>query len=144
MLADWTLPLVALVAVAAVMALAGMFALVTGLLSAVGGWGRIARAYPGRPPTAGRRLAFQSGMVGPVSYRNVLTVVAADEGLHVSVAWPFRVGHPDLFLPWSALHHPRRRRLLWWDLVTVDVGDPPVGRISLPATAFDGRPQEPP
>lgn len=61
-------------------------------LSLAGGWQRLARDY-----AAGSRSVF--GMVGWVSYRFVLTVHVAGDGIFIAVMPLFRIGHPPLFIP---------------------------------------------
>lgn len=118
--------------------LAGMFALVGVILSAIGGWGRLARHFrAGSEPLAGRHLGGLSGMVGPVSYRYTLSATVGSEGIRLSVMPLFRAGHPHLFIPYAAMSEPRPRKLLWWDLVAVEVGRPRIATLSLPATLLD-------
>jgi hypothetical protein len=42
-------------------------------------------------------------MFGIVSYRHCVTFATDEHGLGVSIARPFRMFHPDLFIPWPAL-----------------------------------------
>lgn len=70
-------------------------------LSYIGGWGGLASVYRAQRAFEGRRRSFQSGNVGITRYRSALTVGANPEGLHLSVLFFFRVGHPPLFVPWE-------------------------------------------
>ncbi len=46
-------------------------------------------------------------------YGNCLTIGADTAGLKLSVLFPFRPGHPPLFIPWSEISVTRRRNLLF-------------------------------
>ena len=74
------------------------------ILSFVGGWRSLAREYraPHTVPDSGwiERRALLSGRA---RYKNALRLRADDAGIYLSVAFPFRVGHPPLFFPWEDL-----------------------------------------
>jgi len=109
------------------------------LLSALGGWARLAETFSAREAPAGRCFSMQDGMVGWVSYNACLSVSVSAEGLHLSVMFPFRVGHPPLFIPWTAVRSPRIRRFLWAESVAFDAGSPSVATVRLPKRIFEGR-----
>jgi hypothetical protein len=74
------------------------------LLSRVGGWKALSQVYRSQRavPTGGwveRRVLLS----GRARYKNVLRLTADTEGLYLSVAFPFRLGHPPLFVPWGDL-----------------------------------------
>jgi hypothetical protein len=78
------------------------------LVSRMGGWSRLARAYDHPGPFDGFRKRFVTGvMTGgpffgfPCNYGNCLTVGADSHGLYLAVFVIFRPGHPPLFVPWS-------------------------------------------
>jgi hypothetical protein len=109
----------------------GMWCAISLLLSRVGGWHRLARAFPARGRPQGTRFSVQSGKVGMVNYNNCLTIYVSPDGLYLSV-WPvFRIGHPPLFVPWDDISNPRTRRFLWVRTTTVQVGSPNIATIQL-------------
>lgn len=74
------------------------------ILSFVGGWRALSREYraPHTVPERGwveRRALFS----GRARYKNILRLTASDTGIYLSVAFPFRIGHPPLFFPWEDL-----------------------------------------
>lgn len=72
------------------------------LLSLLSGWSRLAKIYRSRDSFAGEQWHFVSGQLRNfVNYRNCLTVGANADGLYLSILFPFRAGHPPLFIPWS-------------------------------------------
>ena len=114
---------------------------ITYLMSLIGGWGRVAERYPaGDSPPEGAILKKVTGMFGMARYRGVLTVVTTDEGLHIDIRKVFRVGHPPLFIPFSAIQGARRQTLFFWEYVAFDVGEPALAGVRLPSKVFAGTP----
>jgi hypothetical protein len=110
------------------------------LLSRLSGWSEIAKRFPGTKNPTGTRHGMVTGMVGWISYRNVLIVHNAPEGLHVVPFKLFTIGHPPIFIPWSEIHHPRVRRFPFYEVVTFEVGSPKVGGMHLQRRVFEGAP----
>lgn len=81
------------------------------LLSLMGGWRRLATRFPASSDTGGEEFRFASMSLGsglfPVRYRNSLFVTVGHSGLGLSVVFLFRVMHPPLFIPWSAVETVR-------------------------------------
>lgn len=86
---------------------------VTGfLVSAIGGWWELGEHYRTQhaPPLHVSR--WKSGRMGGLTnYNNVLTIGADPHGLFLHMPKLFRVGHPDLFIPWTDIAAEPRRRL---------------------------------
>ncbi|WP_373502918.1 hypothetical protein [Aestuariivirga sp.] len=103
------------------------------LLSHMSGWQALARSHgAGTRPVTGVRHSLVTGMVGWVSYRNVLTLHVAADGLFIEVMPLFRIGHPRLFIPWTEIGARRPSRVLFWTAEQFEVGRPPAGVITLP------------
>ena len=105
------------------------------LLAQIGGWARLAQDFRTDKTPRGTPFHWQSGAVGWTSYRGVLQLAAAPEGLFLSLPWLFRVGHAPLFIPWSAFHDAVEQQILWLRQVRSDVGASRV-RLRLPASVF--------
>ena len=116
----------------------GMWCAVSLLLSAAGGWRRLAESFPARGKPSGRLFSMQSGKVGLVSYRSCLTVYSTPEGFYLSVWLPFRLGHSPLFIPWHAVHNETTRRFLWMETVVFDVGSPSIATLQLSKKICEG------
>ncbi len=109
------------------------------LLSRMGGWHHLATRYAaGNRPVAGACHGGVTGMVGGVSYRGVLTVHFVPEGFFLEVMVLFRIGHPRLFIPWAAVSGRQARRVLWWNAVSLSVGQPVISTVTLPAKLLEG------
>lgn len=114
---------------------------ITLAMSYIGGWGRVGKqhAAPGMPPQ-GRMLRHVTGMFGMTRYKNVLTVITTEDGLFIENRKVFRVGHPPLFIPFSAIFNARKQTLFFWEFVAFEIGDPPLAGVRLPSKVFEGTP----
>ena len=114
---------------------------ITLLMSFIGGWGRVGKSYAAAgKPSGGRLLRHVTGMFGVASYKHVLTVITTDDGLYIENRAIFRPGHPPLFIPFSAIFHPRRQTLFFWEYVAFEIGSPPLASARLPSKVFEGAP----
>ena len=107
------------------------------LISRVSGWQRLARHYRTPTPPKGQPVSQMLAMLGSARHRGTLTLQAAPEGLYLTVMVLFRLGHPPLLIPWSAV---KRRGTSAGDLsnwLTLELGDPPVTTLRLPAALVD-------
>jgi hypothetical protein len=109
------------------------------LISTLGGWRQLAETFPANDLPTGKRFRMQSGSLGWVNYSACLTVYSSPEGLWLSTMWPFRVGHPPIFIPWSEIHDVTTRRQLWMEIVVFEVGSPSVTKLTLSKKVFMGR-----
>jgi hypothetical protein len=83
------------------------------LVSAGAGWRRLADFYSADRPFEGKKFFLQSARLRyRMSYNNILTIGANPEGIHVSVFFPFTVGHPTLFVPWEEVSAEAKH--VWW------------------------------
>lgn len=86
------------------------------VLSRIAGWRRLAERYPCSAPIAGRSWWFQSAGIRcylEANYGNCLTVTVNDGGLGLAILFPFRIGHPPLFIPWSEVEVSEVKRLFF-------------------------------
>jgi hypothetical protein len=101
------------------------------IVSRLSGWCRLAENYPLRGCPSGRRFFVQSCKIGRVSYGSCLTIYSSPKGIFLLVMFPFRPGHPPLFIPWNEIHSPKMRRWLWLESVEVQVGSPAVTTLEM-------------
>lgn len=96
---------------------------VVGLLSALGGWMDMARSYPAVPDESGLRFSLASAALGrglmPVQYKSCLSVRIGNEGIGLSVVFPFRFRHPPMTIPWSAIASCEKGWFRMWPGVDV-------------------------
>jgi hypothetical protein len=106
------------------------------LLSYIGGWSRLAEHYRSDRSEWGKMFYLRSARVGWVGYGSCLTFGVSGAGLHMSVLFPFRVGHPPLFIPWGEFHNVyEKRHFLFhiFDSLDADIGNPIVAQVRLPS-----------
>ena len=84
------------------------------LIAATGGWSRLARIYPGNAlaksgdkngqTASGKSYNWVSMQLGWFAqYSSVLVVTVMPQGLHIEPMFMFKVAHPPLQIPWSAI-----------------------------------------
>jgi hypothetical protein len=102
---------------------AGMWLLVTGVLSRVSGWASLASQFRGSQPIRGENFRFVSGSMGkkglPVSYRNCLLVHVGERGFGLALLFLFRFQSPPLFIPWSQVESVAEKKVLFASYVVV-------------------------
>lgn len=131
--------LLALILIAFPVVFIGMWSLVLTILSAASGWKKIAARFPGQRTPEGTLHGMVTGLCGWVSYRNCLKVHVSPDGLHI-VPWKiFGLGHPPLFIPWEEMHHAKTSILLFRTSVAFAIGEPSVGKMTLPKKLFAGQ-----
>jgi hypothetical protein len=102
-------------------------------LARLGGWHSLASRYGTiSTPAFCETFRMQSGRVGIVDYSSSLTIRVSDLGIHLSVMPPFSLGHSPLLIPWSDISSQEPKKLLWRELISFNVGHPPIATITLP------------
>jgi hypothetical protein len=87
-----------------------LWAFVTSLIAMLGGWLQLSHDYRADRNFSGKQWWFQSaGFRFSANYGSCLIIGANSEGLRISVLFPFRIGHPPLFIPWSEFSITRGR-----------------------------------
>jgi hypothetical protein len=77
-----------------------------------GNWAALAGAYRYSGASPAARWRSQDGDVGSEQYDNGLTIGADAVGLYLAVSFPFRAGHPPLFIPWTEISVSKEERFL--------------------------------
>jgi len=104
---DFNIPVVLVLFVAALWFVVGI------MVSFLSGWAELARTYRLAGAFTGNRWRLQSGRMRLLmGYNNCLTVGANQQGLHLAMFFPFRAGHPPLFIPWCDISI-RKGKSLW-------------------------------
>lgn len=74
------------------------------VIAQIGGWSQLAQAYRASKRLRGKAWRFQSMTLGRwTGYKWIVTLGSNPEGIHFSLLYPFSIGHPALFIPWSDL-----------------------------------------
>jgi len=99
-----------------------LWLLIGAIISFIGGWFSLAKAYRTRVPFDGAKLRGQSGrMRWLTNYNNVLTMGASQQGLYLASMFLFRFMHPPLLVPWSEIK-VRRNKGWIFEYVTFRMG----------------------
>ncbi|MCC7502355.1 MAG: hypothetical protein IT229_07480 [Flavobacteriales bacterium] len=112
--------------------------LISFMIGHTSGWGRMHERYGGPPGPVPPCRSFQAGRIGGAKYNGVLRIAHDPFGLYLSVIFLFRVGHPPLFIPWSAIGAVSRSMELWMERVRFTVGHPVITTMELPLSAVKG------
>lgn len=109
---------------------AGVWLFVAMILSAAGGWGKLAARYPAPPEPAGEAYPHSSATLRrwglPVNYNHVLLVHVGHEGIGLATHWAFRFRHPPLLIPWQAIRECRRFSFLFYSGAELHLAEPPI------------------
>lgn len=106
-------------------------------LARLGGWSKLAQHYAATGDSAGESpqaptARMRSGKFGAIQYYSALNFRATEQGLRVSVAFPLRLGHRPLMIPWDQIHHVSDDPLLFSHSIRMSIGKPTIARAVLP------------
>ncbi len=109
----------------------GFWVLICLGLSNMGGWKNLAESYPGKKTFFGKQFTMRDGYLGKAHYRTLLTLGANSRGLHISVLFAFRIGHPPIFIPWSDISAKHKKRLMIYNMVELTFAKNPERRLEI-------------
>jgi hypothetical protein len=109
-----------------------MWVAVSLVLSHMGGWSKLAEHYADHQHVSGETYYMRSGFVGAINYKSCLNLRVCETGLRLSVLFPFRVGHPPLFIPWDQFHSISEKRVFFFRFLDTYVGRPVIANVVLP------------
>jgi hypothetical protein len=109
---------------------------VTVLLGFLSGWYSLMRRFPDRPETPLQTFKNQSGSIGFVGARSLLTLSVCPGGLRVGMMRIFGPFSKDFFVSWNEMSVIRKDRFLW-KAATISFDNPPVGSLTLMADLAD-------
>jgi hypothetical protein len=102
------------------------------LLSRLGGWKRGAARYRATDAPQGRRFRMQHIAFGWLDYNGCVTIIVSPDGVYLSLWPPFRLSHPALLIPWSALHAIKIKSSGWFPQAKLAIDEPPLASLTLP------------
>jgi hypothetical protein len=109
---------------------------VTTVLALLSGWFRLMAAYPDQSVEPILRLRGQSGTIGGVSMRSVLTLSVCPTGLRVGIMRAFGPFCRDFLVPWESIAVVRKKTL-FSPVAELQFGKPVIGRLRIPTQAAD-------
>ncbi|MBD2715242.1 hypothetical protein KBK19_09365 [Microvirga sp. STR05] len=99
-------------------------------LIALMGWQRLANYFRAAAPLPGSLVTLTQASIGGMSYRNALEAAVSAQGLALQTGFLFKVGHPPLLIPWSAIGPFRATSFLWTTIYSTTV-QTPAGSVAL-------------
>ena len=98
-----------LIIVGFVIAFTALWTGIVWLTSRLGGWSSLAHEFPSTGRIEGEEFKFCSARLRyVVNYSHCLTITVMDSGLHLRPMIFFRIGHPALLIPRSAVKTMQR------------------------------------
>ncbi len=114
----------------------GGWLIVTTLLGSISHWYALMRAFPNREALEVGRLKSQSGSMGGVGMRGILSISVCQSGLRFGILRVFGPFCRDFFVPWEQLRVERKNGLLG-KTTTLRFGEPWVGWLRIPSHLAD-------
>ncbi len=114
-----------------------MWMFVLTMVSHLSGWKKLAQRFPAKGSETGKTFRFQSAYIGWAQYSGVLTFVINPNGLGLSAVFPFRFGHPAVFIPWAEFHNFHEVKKFLQTVVVMEAGDPVITKLTLPRWVLD-------
>jgi hypothetical protein len=103
-----------------------------------GRWRDLAKTFAATRPMPAGALARQNVMIGPVIYRNVMTVGADESGLFLEPGRPLSlVLKQRLLIPWAEIAKTQPAALFWGKATTLIIGAPAIATITLQENVFE-------
>jgi hypothetical protein len=103
-----------------------------------GRWRDLAKTFASSRPMPAGALARQTVMIGPVIYRNSMTVGADESGLFLKPGRLLSLMLKQrLLIPWAEIAKTEPATLFWGKATTMIVGAPAMATITLQATLFE-------
>jgi hypothetical protein len=109
---------------------------VTTILALLSGWFRLMAAYPDQSIEPILRLRGQSGSMGGVSMRGILTLSVCSTGLRVGIMRAFGLFCRDFLVPWDSIAVVRKKTL-FGPAAELQFGKPVIGRLRVSTEAAD-------
>lgn len=100
-------------------------------ISLLGGWHKLAGHFRDDPASReSGALRWQSAALLqggiPNSYNRILTISTDSDGIHLSIPALFRILHPPLLIPWSAVKKVEKVEFMCRDSTLVELHDTPI------------------
>jgi hypothetical protein len=100
------------------------------------GWSQLAKQYRTSQSPPNNLSFMNSGRVGWVSFKGCLNIGVTSKGLYLSVFPLFRLGHPPLLIPWTAVISAERTKFLFQEGYRLQIGSPLITKLHLPKHAL--------
>lgn len=113
----------------------GMWTLATFIVSKMG-WSNLANKYKLEQHKKFERIGFTSASINKANYSNALILYKNKEGLSIKTALPFRLFHPQIFIPWSEIKEVKSKDVLFFKFKELTIGEPIIAKIKIQEKTF--------
>ncbi len=72
-----------------------------------------------------------------VNYNGLINIAADTAGIHLSIFFIFRAGHPPLFIPFSEISAAAMTRRLWFSMIKLEFARCPSAYLLIPLKTAD-------
>lgn len=113
-------------------AFAALWLAITWFIGWSSGWHDLMRRYPDRPSTARTAFSWRSGYMGRTNaqFRSVLTLSVRNDGLRVSLLWPFALFNKPFVVPWDQIT-VEKKEWMFFNGAQLSFGRPVVGTLTI-------------
>ena len=110
----------------------------TFVVSWLGGWRRLASEYRCDDDFDGTVKKFQNGYVGFIRYGRSLWIGTSAKGLYLKTGplFFFRLFHPPLLIPWSAVSKISDKNFLWQRNLKIEIKEPKAS-LTIPRSSIE-------
>ena len=102
------------------------------------GWRELAGRFATTRSMPANSLDRQYVMIGAVLFRRTMRVGADGAGLYLEPGFPISIALKErLLIPWGEIAKVEASRFLWRPAVTLSIGAPTLGVVTLPSALFN-------
>jgi len=101
------------------------------------GWSDLVKNYKMEEPKRDlKRIGFISAAINSANYNNAIVAYQNKKGLFLKTVLVFRLFHPQVFIPWEEIKEVRTKKILFFTVKELIVGQPFVATIKIKNGVF--------
>lgn len=101
------------------------------------GWRSLSEEYRYTNDFTGERIGLVSMSVNAGNYNNSVIVKYGPEGIYLKVVFLFRPYHPPIMIPWSEIRIARDKKILFFKVKELVIGEPCVALITVKERVYE-------
>src|SRR5258706_3807006 len=101
------------------------------------GWDRLIERFKTNDAFHGKRIGIISASVNGANYNNSLILKYNYDGIYLRPILIFRLFHPPILIPWSEIKYVRDKKIFFFKLKELVIGDPCIALITLKASTYN-------
>ena len=100
------------------------------------GWADLEAKYETSDPFIGNRIEIISISINSMNYNNTIILKYNDVGIYLRPVLIFRIFHKPILIPWKEIIDVRDKRILFWNLKELIIGNPSVAKLIMRKSTF--------